>query len=95
MLIRPRLRRGMCVGLTLFCVGLAATGQAWWERILWGLYYGTGLAGREGGSHTALPEMVVVIIVIASEKYFRVSAPASAGNCPPHGQIGDWSIVTE
>lgn len=34
---RPRTRQGLDLGLSLFCAGLAATGRAWWERILWGL----------------------------------------------------------
>ena len=25
------------LGLILVCAGLAATGRAWWERILWGM----------------------------------------------------------
>jgi hypothetical protein len=34
---RPRTRQGLDLGLFLFCAGLAATGRAWWERVLWGL----------------------------------------------------------
>jgi hypothetical protein len=28
--------RALYGGLALFCAGLAATGQAWWEWMLWG-----------------------------------------------------------
>ena len=31
------LQRVVGLGLALFCVGLAATGRAWWERFLWAL----------------------------------------------------------
>ena len=34
---RPRLRQVVDLGLILFCAGLAVTGRAWWERVLWGL----------------------------------------------------------
>lgn len=36
-LARPLVQLGLDLGLLLFCVGLAATAHAWWERILWGL----------------------------------------------------------
>jgi hypothetical protein len=36
-LSRPGIQRALDLGLFLFCAGLAATGRAWWERILWGL----------------------------------------------------------
>jgi hypothetical protein len=32
-----RTQQGLDLGLFLFCAGLAATGRAWWERVLWGL----------------------------------------------------------
>ena len=34
-IIRPRLRLAIDVGLLLFCAGLAATARTWWERLLW------------------------------------------------------------
>jgi hypothetical protein len=34
---RPPVQIALDVGLFLFCAGLAATGRAWWERVLWGL----------------------------------------------------------
>jgi hypothetical protein len=34
---RPSIQIALDVGLFLFCAGLATTGRAWWERILWGL----------------------------------------------------------
>ncbi|MBN1813534.1 MAG: hypothetical protein JXA14_16975 [Anaerolineae bacterium] len=34
---RPRTQQILDAGLFLFCAGLAATGRAWWECILWGL----------------------------------------------------------
>jgi len=37
MLGRPRVQRVLDLGFFLFCAGLAATGRAWWERLLWGL----------------------------------------------------------
>lgn len=36
-LTRPGVQRALNLGLFLFCAGLAATGRAWWERVLWGL----------------------------------------------------------
>jgi len=33
---RPDVQRVLDVGLALFCVGLAATGRARWEQVLWG-----------------------------------------------------------
>lgn len=36
-LARPGVQRVLNVGLALFCAGLASTGRAWWERVLWGL----------------------------------------------------------
>ena len=32
---RPGLRRPMDLGVALFCAGLAATSQPWWQRVLW------------------------------------------------------------
>ena len=37
MLKQPSIQIALDVGLVLFCAGLAATGRAWWERVLWGL----------------------------------------------------------
>jgi hypothetical protein len=34
---RPRSQQALDLGLFLFCAGLAATGRAWWERVLWGV----------------------------------------------------------
>jgi hypothetical protein len=34
---QPSIQTALDVGLFLFCAGLAATGRAWWERVLWGL----------------------------------------------------------
>jgi len=34
---RPPIQIALDAGLFLFCAGLAATGRAWWERVLWGL----------------------------------------------------------
>lgn len=36
-LARPPIQLGLDLGLLLFCVGLAATGRTWWERVLWSL----------------------------------------------------------
>jgi hypothetical protein len=36
-LARPGIQQALNLGLFLFCAGLAATGRAWWERVLWGL----------------------------------------------------------
>jgi hypothetical protein len=49
---QSRMRQGLNLGLALFCVGLAATGRTWWERILWGLLaaawiFQTWSAGRK------------------------------------------------
>ena len=51
---RPRLRRGIDVGLALFCAGLAGTSGQWWQRALWALLAAAwvvdgALAGRETG----------------------------------------------
>jgi hypothetical protein len=32
---RPRVDRRLSLGLLLLCAGLATTGRAWWERVLW------------------------------------------------------------
>jgi hypothetical protein len=37
---RAHPRQVLHLGLALFCAGLAATGRAWWERILWWLLTG-------------------------------------------------------
>ncbi len=34
---QPSIQIALDVGLSLFCMGLAATGRTWWERVLWGL----------------------------------------------------------
>jgi hypothetical protein len=34
---QPQTRQALNLGLFLFCAGLAMTGRAWWERVLWGL----------------------------------------------------------
>ena len=34
---QPGIQRTLNLGLMLFCMGLASTARAWWERILWGL----------------------------------------------------------
>ena len=36
-LARPWPRRMLSLGCSLLCMGLAATGRAWWEVALWGL----------------------------------------------------------
>jgi hypothetical protein len=36
-LVRPGIRLAVNLSLFLVCAGLAATAQAWWGRILWGL----------------------------------------------------------
>lgn len=33
---RPQMWRMIGLGLSLFCVGMAATGSAWWDWVLWG-----------------------------------------------------------
>jgi len=33
---RPNVQQRLVLGLFLLCMGLAATGRAWWERALWG-----------------------------------------------------------
>ena len=35
-LARPGARRAWGLGTALFCAGMAATGRAWWEWVLWG-----------------------------------------------------------
>jgi hypothetical protein len=39
-LAHARPRQVLHLGLALLCAGLAATGRAWWERVLWGLLTG-------------------------------------------------------
>ena len=34
---RPDTGRALNAGMVFFCAGLAATGQRWWEWVLWGL----------------------------------------------------------
>jgi hypothetical protein len=34
-LARPGVRRVWSLALVLFCAGMAATGRAWWEHVLW------------------------------------------------------------
>lgn len=51
---RPALRRTMDLGLAVFCVGLAATSQPWWQRVLWAALgvawlVDAALAGRGAG----------------------------------------------
>ena len=36
-LARPGARRAWGLGAALFCAGMAATGRAWWEWVLWGV----------------------------------------------------------
>jgi hypothetical protein len=43
-LARPGARRATWLGTALFCAGMAATGRAWWERVLWGALALIGLA---------------------------------------------------
>jgi len=43
-LARSGIHRALNLGVFLVCAGLAATGQRWWERVLWGLLAGAWLA---------------------------------------------------
>ena len=64
MLSRPALQIAVWLGLGLACAGLAATGRAWWERVLWGMLAAAGLvwAGLAGRKKPLQPKAVLAVI---------------------------------
>ncbi|MFC2023158.1 hypothetical protein ACFLT5_00270 [Chloroflexota bacterium] len=44
-LLEPSFQIWFCVGIALFCSGMAISGRAWWEHLVWGLLALT-FAGR-------------------------------------------------
>jgi hypothetical protein len=53
-LARTRPRQVLHLGLALFCAGLALTGRAWWECVLWGLLAATWTIRAWMGKRTRL-----------------------------------------